>query len=180
MPSTLLVSPRPVPVMNLRLPENTKLGLKDHPEGGSVDEVWSAYRLSKADGQTASSFLAALRGARLSFPDKHGPPKPINVELERRRAYLRRREEDRAYGRLTEGVCSKQGKRSEVGQLIPNLSIGANVLFAMATGFIVSYVAASSLFERVEHRMAAGCAGFTLMLLVEIALFVIKEHKRQS
>ena len=46
-------------------------------------------------------------------------------------------------------------ERERVGKLLPKLSIGLNMIFAMATMFVVCYVGASSIYEGT-HQVGGG------------------------
>ena len=65
----------------------------------------------------------------------------------------------------------------KVGKLIPKLTIGLNMVFAMFTMFAFGYVGASSIFEETHKRLAAGLFGMIIIMIIEMVLFVIRESK---
>lgn len=129
--------------------------------------------LRRCDG--TGSFRAALYGSRLVFP----PPasRQPNAELQQRRALLQRRAADREYGQLVSGVCTEREKREQVGKLLPKLTIGANMIVAIFSTFIVCFVGAGSVTNNESWKLAAGLMGGVVIMFVEMVLFMLREHR---
>jgi hypothetical protein len=139
----------------------------------SLEDCITEYANTHAEQQ--EGLLKSLKGSKLSFPQLVRDT-AISEDLQRRREYLQRRAESRAYDGMIGDLAKKENNES-VGKLIPKLSIGLNMTVAMATGFIVAYVAASSVFSKVNERLVVGLFGLIAIMFIEMVLFVIRETK---
>ena len=81
---------------------------------------------------------------------------------------------------MVKGVASKRDDRERVGALLPSLSIGADMIVAMFATFIVSFVAASSAHLDYSYCLVAGLGGAVTIMFVEMALFVMRDHRRSQ
>mmetsp|Transcript_15389 Transcript_15389/g.30865 ORF Transcript_15389/g.30865 Transcript_15389/m.30865 type:complete len:171 (+) Transcript_15389:52-564(+) len=141
----------------------------------NVDEVVNRFHyLRRKNGLQPGSLGGLLKGSRLSFPQEIKVA--ANADLLKRRVFLAKRAEGKAYSRLSAGVVNPEDNE-RVGKLIPKLSIGANMILAVASCFIVGYVASSCITEHQHLRLTAGLIAMIIILFVEMTLFVIRETK---
>lgn len=95
----------------------------------TVDDAWDTYKLLLRDKKVShGSFHAAIQGCKLVFPAP--PPPTLNVELVKRRAYLRASAERSEYRALTKSV-RPGASQDQVGKLLPKLGIGLNMVSAI-------------------------------------------------
>jgi hypothetical protein len=141
----------------------------------TAEEIVKEFRELRQEGKVRPGALAALlQGSRLSFPQKSSSAS--TMEQQKRRAFLHKRAEARSYSNLSSSVSEKV-EHERVGKLIPNLSIGMNMILAGFTCFVAGYVGAAGITERQHERLAVGLIAMIVILFVEMALFVIKESK---
>jgi len=143
----------------------------------SLESSLDAFAELRRTGDLApGTLLSCLRGSRLRFP---GPEKPVvSEEMLARRAFLAGQQVRREYSELTKALQPEE--RDTVSRLIPDLSIGANMITLGFTCFVVCYVGASSVFESVAERMVAGLCGFIVILFIEMFLFITREAKAED
>ena len=105
-----------------------------------------------------------LRTATLRFPAK--PSAQPSATLLQRREYLQRRADAAAYNKMVAGVGTKKDDPSErVGALLPGLSVGADMIVAMVSVFIICFMAASTMGFDYGWRLAAGLLGGCVLRL---------------
>ena len=86
--------------------------------------------------------------------------------------------------------------------MIPRLSVGANLITAMFTTFIIGFMAATAVSDKFEYvrgivcleqdefvylrsllvvqRLVGGLLGLILILIVEAMLFILRESRAQA
>uniref|UniRef100_A0A7S3NPZ3 Uncharacterized protein n=1 Tax=Aureoumbra lagunensis TaxID=44058 RepID=A0A7S3NPZ3_9STRA len=140
--------------------------------------------LRDMETQKVSSVLEFVRGSVLIFT-KPGPSTPINSELEQRRAYLKRRAEEREYARMISSVKQRPHRDGFGNSLKVQFTLSANVIVAPIASFFVSYLLSRSLIQKTSHRIIAGLTGGIVMLFIELILymarsFTIEDQNRPS
>ncbi|OQR82428.1 hypothetical protein ACHHYP_16057 [Achlya hypogyna] len=144
----------------------------------------AAYLRAKraADGV---SVAAQLRGASLS-------PAPVAVDtddakhrtyLVQRRQYLQRRQEEKTYNQMLgklERPKADSAMQREMKSVSQHLSIGANMIAAMATAFFVAYYISRSLTDNETTRLLVGLAATVAMMVVEMVLFIARSTKQEE
>jgi Na+/melibiose symporter-like transporter len=84
----------------------------------------------------------------------------------------------RSYAKLTEAFNPKE--REKVSTLLPDLSIGYNMITLGFTCFVLCYVGAGTVYKTVGERLVAGLVGLVGILLVEMVLFISRETKADA
>ena len=100
------------------------------------------------------------------------------VQLKERLTKLRLKQENELYEEMIKSVEHKQvHEPGEMASIRTQLSIGLNVLAAMATGAIFGYYVGNTLFGDVVYAYICALIGIILAMALEIWLFILREEK---
>ncbi|KAG7396221.1 hypothetical protein PHYBOEH_002601 [Phytophthora boehmeriae] len=103
--------------------------------------------------------------------------------LAKRREKLQRLDQEMRYGNMvrnlkTQSVAAElTHHQTSVKQ---HLSIGANMVMARITAFVVVYFVARNLTENETTRMIAGLGGAIAMMVIEMVLFITRAAKMEA
>ncbi|KAJ1459687.1 hypothetical protein M885DRAFT_613290 [Pelagophyceae sp. CCMP2097] len=120
------------------------------------------------------SLRAALRGAALVFASPKAVPP--NADLARRRTYLARKAEERAYAKMTGNVHEKpHSAEDSMGKSLRfQASVGVNMIVAPVAMFFVAYIAARNLVASQRWRVVLGLGAAIVMLFIEMTLYIAR------
>mmetsp|Transcript_18141 Transcript_18141/g.53933 ORF Transcript_18141/g.53933 Transcript_18141/m.53933 type:complete len:189 (-) Transcript_18141:15-581(-) len=155
-------------------PEGLRLRLNDNTEV-RVDEF------VHAEEQNSSGPLRArLRGASLVFAPAPAPAEPSPAVL-RRRQYLQRRADHRAYDKLVSNVTQKPIPPEErVGaSLRHQFSISANMVVAPVGAGVVGYRLSKEIVPD-KYRVVVGLLVGIAFLFIEMILHLIRSYSVEA
>ena len=133
-------------------------------------DVTSFVRSHEASSERLRS---KVRG--LVFPVAESPER--NPALEERRAFLRRRNEERQYARMMASVKKPTNPHDGAGKSLKvQATVGANVFVAALASFYVGYLVSGGLVDRTSTRVVIGLGAMVFILFVEMILFMIRTY----
>lgn len=99
-------------------------------------------------------------------------------ELLRRRAFLKRRNDERSYWRMVENVHprAKPPEERVAASFKFQAIVGANMIVAPTASFFICYILARSIVKKHTSRMALGLGGAIIMLVIEMILFIVRSY----
>lgn len=99
-------------------------------------------------------------------------------ELVRRRAFLKRRNDERSYWRMVANVHPKAKPPEErvAASFKFQAIVGANMIVAPTASFFICYTLARSIVKKHTSRMAIGLGGGVIMLVIEMILFIVRSY----
>ncbi|OQR81850.1 hypothetical protein THRCLA_11343 [Thraustotheca clavata] len=143
----------------------------------------SAYLKAKKANEGAS-IAEQLKNASLEYSPKVAENAPAKkAYLEKRRQYLQRRQEEKMYNKMLGKLDGPKGDadmQREMKSVTQHLSIGANMIAAMATAFFVAYYISSSLTSDETVRLLIGLGATIGMMIVEMVLYIARATKQEE
>jgi len=124
-----------------------------------------------------------LRGSSLAPPP--APAKPaadpaLAASLERIRAKVARREIDQLLGRRPGAEAASGGIFSGFSHVTKDLSVAANIILMMVTGYVAMYYVGRMLFQHDPVlQKGFGIIGIVGALVVETVLLAIRDNTQQ-
>ncbi|KAJ8599362.1 hypothetical protein CTAYLR_007015 [Chrysophaeum taylorii] len=154
--------------------EGLRIRLRDEEP---IDVCELVHRLESEDKKPLRS---VLRGAELVFARRE-EPKP-NGSLEKRRAFLRRRAEEREYDKLVASVRPKTVKPEDrvAASLQMTFTVSANMVVAPVGAFFVAFLASRTLVEKQSSRIAIGLGGAIAILFIEMILYIARAYTLET
>lgn len=109
------------------------------------------------------------------------PPPPRDPELEARINRLRARLEDEQYKAITRDVARAAGTNAEMevarmGRIMPQMSLGVNVIVSMATCFTAGYFVMKHSGGGETAGLVGGVAGLIVAMGVEVVLVMTRMY----
>ncbi|CBN75474.1 conserved unknown protein [Ectocarpus siliculosus] len=140
------------------------------------------------DGHAASvgGLLGLLQGGGLVFPDARGAASAAMKHGEEKRAYQERRDrllllrEQKEYQRMIDNIqrAPRETVRDIQASFKFQVGMGANMVVAVFTTFIISYWASKFIVgDNKSHRLVIGLVGAMFIMLVELLVFVTRSLK---
>ncbi|CAM9656913.1 unnamed protein product [Ectocarpus sp. 6 AP-2014] len=140
------------------------------------------------DGHAASvgGLLGLLQGGGLVFPDARGAASAGMKHGEEKRAYQERRDrllllrEQKEYQRMIDNIqrAPRETVRDIQASFKFQVGMGANMVVAVFTTFIISYWASKFIVgDNKSHRLVIGLVGAMFIMLVELLVFVTRSLK---
>ena len=126
-----------------------------------------------------------LRGCKLTFSSPNTNSSsfaPISYDMEERRAYLRRRQEEREYAQFVDNKVdfSENSKsittRESISEIKGQISVIANMFVCAFAMFGVGYYVGVQYKCDMQTRMIFGLVGAVFMMFIEMVLYIIRTH----
>ncbi|CAK5223565.1 unnamed protein product [Aphanomyces euteiches] len=141
--------------------------------------------LKKAQASSGKSVRALLQGACIQAAPNSDSA--INAKrakyLAARRQYLQRIQDEKEYNQML-GSISKPKRdhdmQKEMKSVTQHVSIGLNMIAAMATAFFVAYYVARTVTQDETTKLLAGVAGAIAMMMVEMVLYMARATKQEE
>ncbi|ETV99019.1 hypothetical protein H310_08491 [Aphanomyces invadans] len=155
-------------------------------EGGKrvpLDEA--VAHLKSARASSGKSVRSLLHGASIQAGENSEQRENAKRTkyLETRRQYLQRVQEEKEYNKML-GKLSKPKRDSEMQKemksVTQHVSIGINMIAAMATAFFVAYYISRTVTDNETTRLLAGLAGAISMMMVEMVLYMARATKQEE
>eukprot|EP00904_Undaria_pinnatifida_P009697 jgi/Undpi1/5858/HiC_scaffold_2.g01132.m1 len=137
------------------------------------------------EGGAKGGMLGLLQGGGLVFPDSPGNAASLKQGDEKRRYDERRNRllvlrEQKEYARMTSNIqrAPRETVRDIQASFKFQAGMGANMIVAVFTTFIISYWASKYIVgDNKSHRIVIGLVGAVFIMLVELLVFVTRSLK---
>ncbi|KAL6075305.1 hypothetical protein QOT17_003710 [Balamuthia mandrillaris] len=151
----------------------------------------SKYETEEKSGKTFDKAFVheLIRGSNVILPQPPPPPQRTK-EQEEALQKVRNKLENQRYKKMVSNVASFEGdehthlvimpSREEKKELRSQLSIGVNIVVSMATMFVAGFFTCRHGFGSVVAGVIGGVALATIIMIVEVWLFIIHQNKRDE
>ncbi len=151
----------------------------DGTPSGMPIEALAALRRAGGGGQRLRSLL---RGSAMEFPRRRPAP-VVDPAQELRKRQQRERVAADEFSRLVASVdptqdAQRRAARTKASVTLKSASFGLHILVGMLLGFAAGYMLAKNLYGGGQTvQVLGGIVGMVGTLVVEIALYIVREEK---
>ncbi|KAJ1423532.1 endoplasmic reticulum-based factor for assembly of V-ATPase-domain-containing protein [Ochromonadaceae sp. CCMP2298] len=143
-----------------------------------VDSVKVLRREMDRRGQ---KLVVSFQGSRLVYPERIKATK-IDPEVEKRRAFLRTKEEERSYNKMVFGLeqAPQESFAQQYSSFQNQASIAVNMIVAIFATFGMGYYISSTMGFNKTECMTIGLIAATAVMIIEMLVFIMRALQMET
>ncbi|DBA01695.1 TPA: hypothetical protein N0F65_010346 [Lagenidium giganteum] len=171
---------RIITTSELREVAQTLRELRHNTSSSDTTPVPTLLQLLRSEGGSRATVVPV--DASLAVEESKQRQKRITY-MDKRRDQLLRLDEEMKYGRLVRNIhkhSAAQDMQRGMKSVKQHLSIGANMIVARITAFMVVYMVSKPLTDSETKRVIAGLGAAIGMTVIEMVLYIARAAKLES